>query len=302
MINVTKMTVRSFNLDHMNVFWEIAPVQGPPDGSGLPHEIYNYDFYILRSEAGAGPYTQLAGPFRDVYSFRDITAELLHKWRQLYYKIKVVDRTTGEEKLFGPASSLEPEPDLIASEIVRQEDLLFREFVGRRSILYPLRTFGPSCSCFDRVTNRKTRSNCKTCFGTGWLGGFLSPVEVFVQIDPFPKNSEKSSLQERQPGNTTARMISFPPVSPGDILIETENRRWRVMTVTPTQRLRSTVRQEMVIHEIPKGDIEFALPVQVDVRGHQPAAERNFTNPQNTDDNDFSDILAVYGRPRGALR
>lgn len=302
MINVTKITVRSFNLDHLDVFWEIAPVAGPPLGSDLQHEIYDYDFYVLRSEAGAGPYVQLGGPFRDVYSFRDISAELLHKWRQLYFKIRVVHRVTGEEKTFGPASSLEPEPDLIAAEIIRQEDMLFREFVGRRCILYPARTFGPACSCYDVVTGRKTRSACRLCFGTGWLQGFMSPVEVFVQIDPFPKNSEVSSLQERQPNNTTARMISFPPVSPNDILIESENRRWRVRSVTPTQRLRATVRQELVVHEIPKGDIEFALPVQIDVRSHRPAAERNFTNPQNTDDNDFSDIFAVYGKPRGALR
>lgn len=302
MLNVTKMVVRSFNLDHLDIFWEISSVAGPPENSGLQHEIYNYDFYVLRSEAAMGPYDQIAGPFRDVYSFRDITVHLLHKWRQYYYKIRVVHRVTAEEKTFGPSSSLEPEPDLIAAEILRQEDMLFREFSGRRCFLFPARTFGPACSCFDIVTGRRTRSACKSCFGTGWLGGFMSPVEVFVQIDPFPKHSERSSLQERQPGNTTARMISFPPVSPGDILVESENRRWRVNSVTPTQRLRATVRQEMVIHEIPKGDIEFAIPVQVDARTHRPAAERNFTNPQNTDDNDFSDILSVYGHPRGTLR
>ncbi len=302
MINVTKITVRSFNLDHLDIFWEISPIAGPPEGSDRPHEIYDYDFYISRSDAGAGPYHQLGGPFRDVYHFRDITTELLHKWRQHFYKIKVVHRSSGEEREFGPASSFEPEPDLIAAEIIRQEDMLFREFVGRKCILYPARTFGPACSCYDPFTGRRTRSSCKLCFGTGWLQGFMSPVEVFVQIDPFPKTSENSSLQERQPGNTTARMISFPPVSPRDILIESENRRWKVVSVTPTQRLRATVRQEMVVHEIPKGDIEFALPVQVDVRNHKPAADRNFTNPQNIDDNDFSDILAVYGRPRGSLR
>jgi len=300
-IKVTKLTVRSFNLDHMDVFWEIAPVSAPPSASA-PHEIFDYDFYVLRSEAALGPYDQIAGPLRDQYNLRDITVSLLHKWRQYFYKIRVVNRVTSEEETFGPASSTEPEPDLIAAEIIRQEDMLFREFAGRSCILFPARTFGPVCFCYDTVTKKVTRSGCKTCFGTGWLGGFMAPVQVFVQIDPYPKISSKSALQERQPGDTAGRMISFPPVSPNDILVESENKRWRVISVTPTQRLRANVRQELTIHEIPKGDIEYALPVKVDAQSLKPAAERNFTNPQNLDEEDFSDIFAVYGHPRGALR
>lgn len=301
MIQVTKIIVRSFNLDQLDVFWEISPIAAPQDAS-RPHEIYDYDFYILSSEAALGPYNIVGGPFRDVYSFRDNKVHLLHKWRQYYYKIRVKHRTSDEEQEFGPASSLEPEPDLIAAEIIRQEDILFRELVGRKCVLYPARTFGPSCSCFDPYTNRRTRSQCKLCFGTGWLGGFMSPVEVYVQIDPFPKYAQSTSLQEVQPSDTVGRMISFPPVAPRDILIESENRRWRVLKVTPTQRLRATVHQELQLHEIPKGDIEYNLPVNLDVRNLQPAAERNFTNPQNLDDEDFEDIFSVYNHPRGALR
>lgn len=299
MIQVTKLTVRSFNLDQLDIFWEISPVAAPPAGSTVPHEIYDYDFYVLKSEAALGPYEVIGGPFRDIYAFRDVRVHLLHQWRQYHYKIKTIHRVSGEEVTTGPASSTDPEPDLIAAEIIRQEDILFREFVGRKCILFPARTFGPACSCFDVFTARRTRSGCKLCFGTGWLGGFMSPVEVFVQIDVSPKQQQETSLQTLQPGDTTGRMISFPPVAPNDILVETENVRWKVKTMTPTQRLRSTVRQELTLHQIPKGDIEYGLPVQVDLRSFQPSAERNFTNPQNFDDEDFSDIFAVYGHARG---
>jgi hypothetical protein len=301
MISVTKMWARSFDLAHLDIFWEIAPVKAP--AGEAPHEIFDYDFYIFRSEAALGPYEQIGGPLRDTYHFRDIQISLLHKWRQYFYKIKVVHRPTGKEKEFDPIGTDEPEPDLIAAEVIRQEDVLFREFVGRRCWLYPVRTFGPVCTCFDPHMGRKTRSNHLACFGTGWLGGYLSPVEVFVQIDPDPKDNQLSSLGETHVSDTTARMISFPPVNPRDILVESENRRWRVVSVGGTQRLRTTVRQELKLHEVPRGDIEYALPIKVNAREVQPAAERNFTNPQNLEnDGDYSDIFAVFGHPRGSVR
>ena len=98
-------------------------------------------------------------------------------------------------------------------------------------------------------------------------------------------------------------MISFPPVNPGDILVEAENRRWRVLTVNTTQRLRAVIRQELRLHEIPRGDIEYALPVMVDTQGLNAASARNFKNAQNLgNDGDYSDIISAYGGPtRGTL-
>jgi hypothetical protein len=299
-LTITKLAVSSFNLDHLDLFWEIGPVPAP-NQDNVPHEIYNYDFYILRSEAAMGPFDRIGGPFRDTYHFRDNSVQLLHKWRQFYYKVLAIHRTTGEEVECGPSSYQQPEPDLIGAEIIRQEDILFREFVGRKCYLYPARTFGPLCSCFDLTLQRKTRGAHLPCFGTGWMGGYMSPVELFVQIDPSPKQTSIQQTMEMQPNNTTARTSPFPPISPRDILIETENKRWRVVSVSQTQRLRSTVHQELVLHEIPRGDIEYALPVNLDLRTLEPSAERNFKNAQNiANDGDFSDILA--GKTRGSLR
>lgn len=302
MITVTKLVVRSFTLDYLDIFWEISPVAGP-DVESQSHEIYDYDFYILRSEAALGPYDQIGGPLRDTYRFRDIRTPLQHKWRSLHYKVRVVHRPSGETAEFGPSASFDPEPDLIASEVNRLEDILFREFVGRRCWLYPVRTFGPRCTCVDGTLGRRTRSGHTLCFGTGWLGGFMSPVECFVQFDPSPKNTRLTSLGEQQPGDTSARLISFPPVSPRDILIESENRRWRVVTVSETQRLRSVLHQELQLHEIPRGDVEYDLPVNIDVKGLVPAAERNFTTRQNVDESgDYKDIFSFFGHTRGSSR
>lgn len=300
-LNVVEFRAQSFDLDHVDLFWKVADyyTNQPTD-----EMILAYTFQVLRSESPAGPWDPLTKPFQDQYYFRDASPALLHKWRSLYYILRVTDQRTNEVKDFGPTAQL-PEPDLIALEIMRQEDVLFREFAGRKCWLYPVKTFGPKCICYDRVKGKRTRSNCVTCYDTGYLGGYLAPIECYVQIDPSANANQKTPLGQQQMNNTAARLISFPPVSPDDILIEAENKRWKVVTVATTSRLRAVVHQEITIHEIPKGDVEYKIPVNVStLTNMQASAERNFTNPQNTDGDDKRlDFLAVYGyRPRGSSR
>ena len=300
-LNVTEFRAQSFDLDAVDLFWQVADyyTNQPTD-----EMILAYTFQVLRSESPAGPWEPLTQPFKDDYYFRDVSPALLHKWRTLYYLLRVTDLRTNEVKDFGP-TSLSAEPDLIALEIMRQEDVLFREFAGRKCWLFPAKTFGPKCICYDRVKGKRTRSNCVTCYDRGYLGGYLSPIECYVQIDPSPKANQETQLGETQLNNTAARLISFPPVHPNDILVEAENKRWKVVTVAMTARLRAVVHQELTLHEVPKGDVEYKLPINIsDLTKLRPSAERNFTNPQHVDgDSQRTDFLAVYGyRPRGTTR
>lgn len=295
MLQVTKLYARSFDLDHMDVFWEIEGFHG---------NIRQFEFTLLRSESSFGPWEPLSAPFEDQYYFRDVTPPVMHKWRTLYYLLRIRDKVSNETADFGPTSQ-QGEPDLIAMEINRQEDVLFREFVGRRCWVFPVRTFGAYCICYDRVTSRRTKGNCLNCYDTGFLGGYLSPIETFIQFDPAGDAAVPTALKDRQDTKTTARLISFPPVKPKDILIEAENTRWKVESVTSTQRLRSVVHQELTLKEIDKGDTEYKLPVNIaDLRALKIAAERNFDNPQHVDGNaDLNDFLAAYGyQPRGTSR
>lgn len=303
-LTVTKLWVRSFNLDHMDVFWEIGALPAGSSSDTSTHAIFDYEFFVLRSQAALGPYDIISPALKDQYHFRDVKVSRLHKWRQWFYKLKVVNKKTGEEVEQGPASDVEPEPDIIAAEIIRQEDVLFRKFVGRRCWLFPVRTFGPRCTCYDATLQRATRSSHLPCFGTGWLGGYMRPVEIFLQLDPTSKQSAIQQIGEMQPVNTSARMSSFPPVSPRDIIIESENRRWRVVNVSQTQRLRAAVHQELTLHEVPRSDVEYSIPLNVDARTVAPSDEANFTNAQNIEKHDDdSDILSFWsGKARGALR
>lgn len=300
-LNVTEFRAQSFDLDHVDLFWQVADYFTNKESDEI---ILAYQFQIFRSESTSGPWDAISPKFQDQYWFRDASPALLHRWRTLYYKLVITDLRTNETKEFGPTAQI-PEPDLIALEIMRQEDVLFREFAGRKCWLFPIRTFGPKCVCYDRVKGKRTRSNCVTCYDSGYLGGYMKPIEFFMQIDPSANSDQETPTGIHQTNNTSARLISFPPVKPKDLIVEAENRRWKVVTVAMTARLRAVVHQELTLHEIPRGDVEYKIPVLVpDVKNVQPSAERNFTNPHHVDgDSSRQDFFAVYGyNPRGTAR
>jgi len=275
MITVTKLYVRSFSIDYLDLFWEIADTT---------EELEGYDFYVLRSVDGAaGPFSVIAGPFYNTYSFRDPGVHQFHRWRNYYYKIRSVLRETGETQEFGPVW-LEAEPDLLGLEFRRRESLLLQEFTGRVAFLFPALTFGQRCSnCYDlgpkgNTIGRATHQNCATCFDTTYVGGFAKPIRFYIQIDPSPKSVQRTDFEEHQFVMTTARTSAFPPIKPKDMIVEAENKRWLVKDVPVTEKLRSVVRQEMKLWALPKDDIKFKVPVNFDVSSSFSPA-RSMTRP-----------------------
>lgn len=293
MLEVKDFLVRTFDLDYIDMWWTIADTV---------EDHLNYSFTLFRSESPEGPWDQIAGPFKDKWYFRDTTVNQKHRLRQFYYRLLIVEDSTGNECYSEPAS-IGSEYALEALEMVRRFALLLREFVGRKVIHFPVRTFGTRCpDCWDPIRYKVTDDKCLTCYGTGFAGGFMSPIRNLVQFDPAPNSSQAGSAGESQDTKTTARGLPFPPFKPNDILVEAENKRWRVMTATNTERLRSPIHTELQLHEIHRGDIVYKLPINLDVENFDPSPGRALRPPHmveelKTREPEIEDVLRVYGFP-----
>lgn len=274
MLEVANIEVASFDLDHLDLSWETETSSEDPQ---------DYDFYVLRSGSPLGPYRTLAGPLVDIYRYRDVQVGLLHQWKDLYYRVRLVHRQTGETLEFpdddGVAMVARPPLDLL--NIRSEEYVLFKEHIGRTCWLFKRRTFGMKCpNCYVEFMDRRTRSNCPTCFDTGFVGGYHYPIECLVQIDPSPQADQLASTEKLEQVNTTGRTLAFPPMSPKDIIVEADNRRWRVRSMAPTERLRAVGHQELQLHAVIPGDVEYTLPVEVDLAEVSVSPPREFVNPQ----------------------
>jgi hypothetical protein len=296
LLQAKDLRVRSLDLDFHELSWKLEDTS---------EDVLDYSFQVLRSESASGPFDALAPPFLDRFIFVDNALQVAHRWRQYYYLLRIEHLQSGQKKDFGPVAK-EPDPDLLAMELRRHMMLLFREFAGRRCWVLPVRTFGQRCpSCWNATLQQRRKSGCIDCYGTGFARGFLSPIETWMQFDPSPKSEQTTNTGPMQQSNTTARISYFPALKPRDVIVEGENRRWRVVQVSQTEQVRAAVHQELQLHEIPPKDIEFAIPLKMDeaLRDLWLSPQRNFSNPNNLeafDRDEIPRIFSLYNRRKVA--
>jgi len=275
-LDIDRLRARTLDTSRMEVTWET---------SSSTVDALDYTFQVLRSESSEGPWDALTPEFSDRYIFVDGRVPSSDRFRQLWYKLRVKRKSDSSTKDFGPVMN-EPEADLVAQYIRRAEQTLFTQAIGRAVWLFPRRTFGFRCTnCWDKVLSAKKIANCIACFDTSFVRGYMNPIEVWMQIDPVARAKQLQSQQQDQQQLTTARMTFYPLVKPGDVIVEAENRRWRTVAVTPTERLRAVIKQELTLRAIQPTDIEYKLPINLTeaLRDIQPSPGRMFTNPHTLD-------------------
>jgi len=271
MITLKNVRVTGFSRYYYDIYWEIENTRS---------DLQEYEFYVERSEAEAGPWVQMAGPLIDRFYIRDNEVPLISANRTLFYRVKVRHPMSGKVEYSDIVDRWGKE-DKIAAEIIRLETMLFQEFVGTVGWLFPRRTFGQRCpQCWDEVLQKRIDDQCPTCFGTGFSGGYHYPIQFFAQVDESEMTEQATVHDHNQQRMFRFRCPASPEVRPMDLFIDSHNRRMRVVRVGGTTRLLVTVHQEIDAVALQPGSIEDSVPLHVDEEDLQTAGWRNYVNAQ----------------------
>ena len=267
MLQFKNVSVQGLEIDALTISWQVDPV----DPVGFVSS--QVEYRIFRSNSPEGPFDLLtATPLVDTFVFTDRQINRRSFWRKHYYKIEAV-RTTDSKKIESIVSRAEVHVGaqkrmLVALAIVKKERMLLRGigitpgFVGTPVAVFIRRTFGQHCSeCFDPILQRGLRDNCIPCFNTRYKGGFFAPMSATINLSPNPETLQVVNWGETQPSETDAWMTNYPLLSPGDVIIEDTNRRWKVARYHATKRLRVPVRQILRLVEINRSNVEYKIPV-----------------------------------------
>lgn len=270
------------SIDTVGIQWSIKKTLEPPS---------QFQFFVERSGAPNGPFKEIAGPL-DNTSFIDTTVNRFSKNREIFYRVKVVDKITLEESLTtdsdaapfvsdwdedrnrGAVSAFEEfvsgalsihfaREDLVRMEIIRRNNLLLRRFTGTITAILKMRTFGQRCDkCWDPILRRSVTSFCPNCWGTGFTGGYFDQIDQFVDFDIEPKITRIEVRGEIQDIDDNANTTNFPLLSPGDLLVRPDGRRWTVISVQATELRRMVSRQLLALRLVnPNERNVYKVPV-----------------------------------------
>lgn len=290
MLVVRNIKVRSLSTDYAHVLWQVEPTS-----SSDP--VTDYNFYVLRSGAQSGPYEIIGGPISDTYIFRDNRAKDRGFWVDYYYRIRAEHISSGEYVDYGSRTpeevdegldpggvSKDPEPSLIAQEIIYRHRLSLSSYSGRYCFIFPIRTFGSHCpECWNDLHGQRTKSKCTLCYGSSFVGGYHTPVQVHLQtIQDDVEQPGLVSTGKREPAEKSFFLANFPEVKLRDIIVEATNDRWRVAAVQSSRVQGALVSQRLTCTRVPKRDIEYELPVRgIDPIRFDPADERHYIGAHN---------------------
>lgn len=287
MIAFRSLRVVSFSIEYQDVWWEIEPTTD---------DLQDYDFYVERSESMGGPWAQIAHLI-DQYYVRDNDVALHSVNRTFFYRVRAVHRRTDRE-VISDLASRQGALALDAAEIVRLENLLFREKIGVKCWLFPVRTFGQRCpQCYDRALGKVTDDSCGTCWGVGFSGGWHYPISMWAQVDPPAKSEQSTTSTHLQTQYSLIRMGPAPQVKPLDLIVDNQNRRWKVTSWKATTRFGVPVHQELDVVRVTRGSLEDLVPLRVDNETVALVPAREFTNPTSTEveSADLSAMLNSFG-------
>lgn len=252
MLEFDSLTVDCWNLDYLVVSWSIKPTV---------EDVSLYTFTVWRSNSPEGPFAKIVDGLVDTFVYKDPSVNLKSKWRKYYYKVQVDPHNDPLRSPWVGPESQQDKPDVIATEIIRRNDLLLRNFTGKDASLYIKRTWGQRCSeCWDQIKQRKLKSDCLVCYNTSFVGGFFTPIPIKINFSPSAEMVRQANF-ESQPDSTNSWMSNYPLVSSKDIIVEDGNIRWRVGPVSFTQKLRVRVHQVMQLVRVNQNDIEYSLVI-----------------------------------------
>ncbi len=287
---IQNIRVYSTDRDAITIDWDIA---------STTEDLSTYTVFVLRSEAEAGPYNIISLPLNaaDIYDFNDRGVNQISKWRKFYYRLRLVDSSNNETE-FGsvdPARvakdgvdpggvSMDIPPDIEALESASRFRLVAEEYAGQRVLFLPLRTSGQRCTnCWDPLKRRVTKSNCRTCFKTGFTGGYLFPREGHIVSVPSGELNALTVLMTLQPNDIVRWVPLSPRLKPGDLMIDVQNRRWQVLSLQLPGKSGATTRQTVQLRELSRDQIEYAIPINWGEDNYSVMPHRQFVRATDID-------------------
>jgi hypothetical protein len=186
--------------------------------------------------------------------------------RHYYYQLQVLNTSTGETTTT-QTFYLQAAPTGLALKMISTEQRFLSNLVSRSGFFLIRKKTGKTCPrCFDQLKRRDGDPLCSVCYGTGYLGGYYTPIKLYFQFLE-PSNISQPGLTNFGPleaNQVTAWISNFPIAAANDALIDTiTGIAYLISSVRGTAFGGALIRQILTLQQVepPAGIYSFPLPI-----------------------------------------
>jgi hypothetical protein len=225
----------------------------------------NYRIEILRGERETDM-KQLATIDGDDNSmYIDGSVSIINAHKFYFYSAIVTEKSTGishQQEVTTWYGEYDPE----TVYVIEEQEFLHKDVTGIPTFVLLEKKDGVYCTeCFDRISKKRIKSHCQTCFGTNYVGGFYRPILKYIDFSPDNKSKVVQQLGEMQPGESQMTVGPHPLLRPGDILVEViSGERHKIKRIQTAERRRVPLLQACVIEAIPRNDVCYSVPIKAE--------------------------------------
>lgn len=245
MLYVSSLTVTSYDYNQATLAWTYTDPNASTTGTHV--EVY-------RSETPE-PVTAYSGVALDVsstaLSYTDTTISGLnsYQYHTWYYRIKIVNESDILVYDWSAPELIHFDPDSQAKKMIRYKKIGIKKYGTLVKILKKRTEQGEQCDCFDPVLGRTTDDDCLLCHGTGikTSGGYYDPIEVRAAINTRPKQNQITPFGLWQDNDALMDIMNYPVLAPDDIVIDQQNKRYKIKQISAYDKAQSLISQRCVI-------------------------------------------------------
>lgn len=258
MVTLDSVEITSYDIENLVIHWTVGTTD---------EDISSYSVTLYRANSPSPELSEYeivaSGISLEDYFYTDSTITGLYDiQRDWYYLLKVTEGNNDSIQPRKPAYRKKISDSYVIKEVVRRKNIVLNSKSGRDLKVLKRRTWGTHCSqCWDAILGRATQERCNTCFGTGWNGGFFSPINIKGSISASPKIHQIQVYGSWSPSDVIMYTTNFPPLSPRDIIIDDVNKRWIVTQVRPIQHKGFTIEQQVQMSVLQADDVSYEYEV-----------------------------------------
>jgi len=132
---------------------------------------------------------------------------------------------------------------LIAKEIARRYGKMLDKYTGEPGLLLKRKAWGVRCSaCQDTTWSQPNTSFCPNCYGTGFEGGYFSPVFYPIMADPNQKSWDRQEGTNDPRAGRSGLALNVPVAEAKDLWIDTATgKRFEILSLQPVDTHRGAV-------------------------------------------------------------